>query len=211
MSVLLNDLDSPNEQNKDSNTTKVLILKFLPWILTGVFGILSIVFICLYGIEKKVKNPIDKSHFIPIKERTLIRGIEGAKALQGKFDYLESDYFKIPDIYNMKSTSTRAIHTNFKTYQQTSELSDVCSYVIMMTDYFNMTSPSERQFMKDFGFPDPYSIEDMSKGVKVIRMDRVVNYLKTQGFKVKTNSDFPDDSPHLSDYLSFSKNFMICG
>ena len=55
-------------------------------------------------------------------------------------------------MYNMQQTKNRAILTHFKTYQQTSEFSSLCSFVIMILNYFNTPAPSENHCSAlDFG------------------------------------------------------------
>ena len=45
----------------------------------------------------------------------------GASSYQNSGDHTDSIYFSHPDYYNMTSTDTLTILTNFKTYQQTTE------------------------------------------------------------------------------------------
>jgi len=190
-------------------------MKILPWALSGVFGVLSIVFIVLYAVAKAVRNPIDESHFIPVKQECLNSGIGGAKQFQTKKDILDSEYFKNLDIYNMESTKTRSIISHFKTYQQTSEYSAYCAVMIMVANYFNKTIPSERQCMIDFGVDDIADRKDEEVGVdgefmKHFMVDSSIDYLKNKlGLKISTNDKekYPDTDgyPFEDDYMPFSK------
>jgi hypothetical protein len=103
--------------------------------------------------KKEPFNPIKKDHFIPVNEFFYINdtGEYGAYSYQGIGNHLDSEYFKILDVYNMKSNKNRTILTHFKTYQQTSEYSSPCSLIIMILNYYNMEAPGERNCSLTFG------------------------------------------------------------
>ena len=54
-----------------------------------------------------------------------------ALEIQGQLNHFDSPYFKMVDVYNMKSNDNRTILSKFKTYQQTSEYSAHCACIIM--------------------------------------------------------------------------------
>ena len=110
------------------------------YIIIGVLLIVIIVLSIILGItlgreEKKEEtfNPIKEDHFIKIKESFYDDDPEyGANSYHGCGNNLNSEYFKILDVYNMKPNANRSILTNFKTYQQTSEYTSPCSLIIMI-------------------------------------------------------------------------------
>jgi hypothetical protein len=129
------------------------------YIIIGVLLIAVIVLSILLGIKSgkkeeknEVFNPIKEDHFIKITDSFYIDDPEfGANSYHGCGNHLESEYFKILDIYNMKPNANRSILTHFKTYQQTSEYSSPCSLIIMILNYYNMEAPGERNCSLTFG------------------------------------------------------------
>ena len=67
----------------------------------------------------------------------------GASSYQNSGDHTDSIYFSHPDYYNMTSTDTLTILTNFKTYQQTTEYTCGPASVLMVLNYFGETSYDE--------------------------------------------------------------------
>jgi len=63
---------------------------------------------------------------------------DGADSVERMGDHPDSPYFKHPDFYNMTSTDTLTILTNFKTYQQTSEWSCGVAAALMVLEYYGM-------------------------------------------------------------------------
>ena len=60
----------------------------------------------------------------------------GADSVEREGDHPKSPYFAQLDFYNMESTDTLTILTNFKTYQQTSEWSCGVVAVMMVLEYY---------------------------------------------------------------------------
>ena len=135
-------LSGVNEQKK-----RPIIL----YIIIGILLIIVIVLAILLGVKSKdkkneISNPINKKNIIPVNDSFYTDDIEyGAYSYHDSGNHLDSEYFKILDVYNMKSTKSRAILTKFKTYQQTSEYSSPCSLIIMILNYYNMDAPGERE------------------------------------------------------------------
>ena len=149
--------------------------------------------------------PYNTEHFIPINESFYSNSIEGSKALQGLLNHFDSPYFKMVDIYNMKSNSNRTIFSNFKTYQQTSEYSAQCSALIMALGYYGDTSPSERQCMMDFiGITDPDNCEVNKEFYQKMNMKNFENYINSLGYSSTSNDDYEEGNLPFSDSITFS-------
>mgnify|MGYP002626353693 FL=1 len=159
--------------------------------------------------EKEIINPVKEDHLIPINESYYIDGPEdGAYSYHGCGNHLDSEYYKILDVYNMEPTKNRAILTHFKTYQQTSEFSSPCSLVIMILTYYNMSTPSERSCSKnDFG----YNTEEMKGSydrTEVFNKTTIPIFaekLKNYGLEVEKNGDYTPETMPFNDEKSFSK------
>ncbi len=61
----------------------------------------------------------------------------GADSVEREGDHENSLYFNTLDFYNMESTDTLTILTNFKTYQQTSEWSCGVASALMVLNYYD--------------------------------------------------------------------------
>ena len=134
---------SESEQKK-----RPIILYIIIGILLITIIVLSILLGIKSGSEKKIPkkqeeeekekeeqpfNPINETHSIEVKESFYDDDKEyGAYSYHGCGNNLNSEYFKILDVYNMKPNANRSILTNFKTYQQTSEYTSPCSLIIMI-------------------------------------------------------------------------------
>ena len=191
------------------------------YIIIGILIIIVIVLAILLGLKNGEKekekdkeqetpkpinpndtiNPINEEHFIPINDSFYTNDSEyGAYSYHGEGNHLDSEYFKILDVYNMKPTKSRAILTNFKTYQQTSEYSSPCSLIIMILNYYKMDAPGERECSIDFGLnpeggcsKDNYDrTEVFNKTTTPIFADKLKN---TYHLEVQTNSDFNEEKP----------------
>ncbi len=60
----------------------------------------------------------------------------GADSVERDGDHAESPYFRAPDFYNLKSTESLTILSNFKTQQQTSEWSCGVSSALMIMNWY---------------------------------------------------------------------------
>ena len=191
-----------------------------PIILYIIIGVLVIVLIILIillatsgGKEEDKKqetfNPINKDHFIPVKDSFYTNDTEnGAYSYHGEGNHLDSEYFKILDVYNMKPTKSRAILTNFKTYQQTSEYSSPCSLIIMILNYYKMDAPGERECSIDFGLnPEGGCSKDNYDRTEVFNKTTVplfANKLKNRyHLEIQTNSDFNEDTKPFKNESEF--------
>ena len=103
----------------NSETKKPIIL----YIIIGILLVAVIVLAVLLGTKKcKCENTCpecpscpkddphyDVSHFVPIKDRVFSNRTEGSAILQGTVNHFDSPYFKMVDVYNMKSNDNRTI------------------------------------------------------------------------------------------------------
>lgn len=178
------------------------IMKILPWIIAGIFFVLAVIFIILYAVEKsdddddEITNPIDSTHFIERKSQIYSDKLLGAAADQGKHDILDSEYFKIPDIYNMKSTSSRQILTHFQTYQETSDISSACAAILMILNHYGNTTLTEKSCMQGLGitdFTDTHATLD-DEMMKNFYMSKIATYITNNlGYKVTKTSDLTEN------------------
>ena len=163
--------------NESEPQKKPIILYIIIGVLLIVIIVLSIILGITLGREEKKEetfNPIKEDHFIKIKESFYDDDPEyGANSYHGCGNNLNSEYFKILDVYNMKPNANRSILTNFKTYQQTSEYTSPCSLIIMILTYYGMEDPGERNCSLAFGL-DP--VEGCSRD----------NYNRSQVFNKST-------------------------
>ena len=159
--------------------------------------------------DKEIVNPIQQDHIIPINESFYIDGPDdGAYSYGGCGNHLDSEYYKILDVYNMKSTQNRAILTHFKTYQQTSEFSSPCSLIIMILNYYNMPAPSERHCSAvDFGL-NTEAMKGTYNRTEVFNKSTIPLFaekLKNYGLEVDTSGNYTPETMPFNSEKSFSK------
>ena len=208
---LVDPIEMEEKDTKRCNTISIVAI-----VIDVILFILLIVFIILYNGAKgksdssscTVKNPLDPSQFLPVIESVYSSGIDGARALQGKHDHIDSEYFKIPDIYNMKSTETRKILPHFKTAQQTSSYSCGCTTMEMVLNYYGNNKFTERKCMIAMGIEDPDNRtyeNDMIYFMALFYMNNTNAVLRSLGYSTTSNADFTEETMPFNDELSFSK------
>ena len=69
---------------------------------------------------------------------------DGADSVERQGDHADSIYFAHPDFYNMESTDTLTILTNFRTIQQSSEWSCGVTSALMVLDWYGKLGRLER-------------------------------------------------------------------
>ena len=69
---------------------------------------------------------------------TDISPADGADSVERAGDHEDSPYFRHPDFYNMTSTDSLTILTNFKTIQQSSEWSCGVACVLMTLEWYGL-------------------------------------------------------------------------
>lgn len=88
--------------------------------------------------EMKINNPIDLS-----KE-------DGADSVERDGDHEDSIYYAHPDFYNMKSTDSLTILSNFKTLQQSSEWSCGVDSALMVLNYYDKLGSYTEESLANF-------------------------------------------------------------
>lgn len=88
--------------------------------------------------EMKINNPIDLS-----KE-------DGADSVERDGDHEDSIYYAHPDFYNMKSTDSLTILSNFKTLQQSSEWSCGVDSALMVLNYYDKLGGYTEESLANF-------------------------------------------------------------
>ena len=199
-----------NNTNKPgiSNITLYLIF-FL--VLTIIFLITTVVFIILYikekkdndsdkNSEKKNKPISDVSNYYPTQERFIpvkskMTELEGGYLYQGRHDILDTPYFNFIDIYNTKSSGSLVLLENFKTYQQTSEISCGPASLIMAVYYLDGTILDEAEISEKAGTNETGTLPE--------NLEKVV---KDLGYSLESKYNFSnDDDLPTKDELTFSK------
>ena len=74
----------------------------------------------------------------------------GADSVEREGDHKDSPYFNTLDFYNMESTDTLTILTNFKTQQQSSEWSCGVSSVLMVLDWYGALGEHNEEILAAF-------------------------------------------------------------
>ena len=110
----------------------------------------------------------------------------------------------------MKPTSSRAILTNFKTYQQTSEFSSPCSLIIMILTYYGLEAPGERNCSILFGLdPEGGCAKDTYDRTQVFAQSTIPKFayqLKTNyHLDVETNSNYTEETIPFHNESEFSQ------
>ena len=188
------------------------------YIIIGVLLIAVIVLSILLAIksgEKEEKNevfnPIKEDHFIKITGSFYTDDPDlGANSYHGCGNQLESEYYKIPDIYNMQPTANRAILTHFKTYQQTSEFSSPCSLIIMILTYYGLQAPGERECSINFGLePEGGCRKESYDRTQVFNKSTIPLFAKqlneTYNLEVLTSANYTEMNPPFHNESEFSK------
>ena len=213
-------MDDPlsGEVNKGK---KPVILYIIIAVLLVVIIILSILLIIKSSGKKEEKsngnkqediiNPINEKNFIPVNGSFYEDDEEqGAYSYHGIGNHLDSEYFKILDVYNMKPTKNRSILTNFKTYQQTSEFTSPCSLIIMILTYYNMEAPTERDCSLDFGLdPEGGCAKDTYNRTEVFEKSTIPKFsakLRNKyNLDVISSENFTEETIPFEDEATFGK------
>jgi len=159
--------------------------------------------------KEDIINPIHEENFIPVEDSFYIDDPDnGAYSYKGIGNHLESEYYKILDVYNMKPNNNRSILTNFKTYQQTSEFSSPCSLIIMILNYYNMSAPGERECSIDFGLdPDGSCAKDTYNRTQVFNKSTIPLFADKLKNKYKldvlSSADYTEETLPFEDEITF--------
>ena len=154
-------------------------------------------------------NPVKPEHLIPIKESFYVDDTDDAATkYKGRGTHLNSEYYKILDIYNMQPTANRSILTHFKTYQQTSEYTSPCAMIIMILTYFGIEPPGERTCALSFGL-NPED-EKLAKGTynqdlifQTCTIANISKKLREYGLEVESSGNYTEDTMPFQDEFEF--------
>ncbi|MFQ7539464.1 MAG: hypothetical protein ACLRL6_19965, partial [Clostridium sp.] len=97
---------------------------------------LSLAVLLLFGCSVKEEQKENYSDEMKITHAVDLSKEDGADSVERDGDQKESPYFKHPDFYNMKSTSTLTLLPKFKTIQQTSEWSCGVDSALMVLQFY---------------------------------------------------------------------------
>ncbi len=119
----------------------------------------------------------------------------GADAFNHMSDNFNSKYYVINDYYNMKSSGTLHIISEFETYQQTEEHTCGCSSALMVLNHYGNRDFDEMQIGELVKV-------DTEKGTFV---EELANFFKSQGYNVEYNAS---EKGYFDDVSAFEK-FVI--
>lgn len=110
---------------------------------------------------------------------------DGADSVERQGDHPNSPYFSALDFYNMKSTDTLSILTNFKTQQQTSEWSCGVSSALMVLNWYGRLEEHNEETLAALR-----STEKRTPGTNLTQMIDMFNAVG--GFTTYTTFDCED-------------------
>ena len=197
-----------DEDEEKKRKTKILVFLIIFMALSLVFLISTIIFIGLYISAKKDvkeenttpdKSEPDEPIYDPTQDRFIkiiskVTETGGAYVSQGKHDILNSKYYNYLDIYNMKSSGSLILLENFKTYQQTSEVTCGIASLIMSIYYLDGTVLNETD-LKIRAKTDEH-------GTLCTNLEKVIVEL---GYKYESKRNFTEDNLPTSSSTEFAK------
>ena len=197
-----------DEDEEKKRKTKILVVLVIFMVLSFVLLISTIIFIGLYlSVKKDIKEENttpDKSEpdepiYSPTQDRFIkviskVTETGGAYVSQGKHDILNSKYYNYLDIYNMKSSGSLILLENFKTYQQTSEVTCGIASLIMAVYYLDGKVLKERDLAIRAGTNHNY-------GTLIKNLEKLVKEL---GYDYESKTTFTKDDYPSKNKTSFS-------
>ncbi len=161
----------------------------------------SIVFcICVFASCSPAGNYSDE---MKINDGRDISPNNGADSVERQGDHKDSPYFSQLDFYNMESSDTLTILPQFKTIQQSSELTCGPACILMVLDYFGRADGYDEQGLTEL-HPDGLAMESTSLNEAIAIFDRV------GGFDLTTTLDYGEDI--YTDFrLSTIRQFLADG
>jgi len=131
---------------------------------------------------------------------------DGAASYDGIGDHFESAYFKHPDFYNMKSSGSLTILSNFKTYQQTTEYHCGPASALMVLNHYGVTDKDELSIgevmrtHQGANGGDPVELTEMGTTVS-----GMVEYFESIGWNVESSltsePPFGEEAEGFSDWI----------
>ena len=191
------------ENIKSQKSKELIFISFFAF-LTILFLTTTIIFGSLYmNIPKKTTSPkrsleelpkdsSEESRYIEVLSK--VTEAEGAYCKQGKHDIKNSKYFKYIDIYNMKSSGSLVLLENFKTYQQTSEITCGIASLIMAVYYLNNRVLNETEMAIKAGTNETH-------GTLLANLQKLVIEL---GFDYESRTNFTEENDPTSDVEPFA-------
>ena len=181
------------------------LAKTISIILNVVLFVVFVVLLVCYLVISKDEiiheiPPVSHEQVIPITGKYYPDYIGGAAALQFQYDILDSKYFAMNDFYNMKSSGSLKILSNFRTYQQTSEYTCGCCCLLMAMDYVaHDTSLSEHDcaYLSDTGTDAHITTHEGAYP------ENLTHVLELQGYEYEANTCYNDTA--FEDYNSFKE------
>ena len=120
----------------------------------------------------------------------------GADAYERQADHVDSPYYSQLDFYNMESTDSLTILTNFQTYQQTNEYSCGLVSALMVLNWFGLKGDyTEESLCELRGGTIDGTGTNLSQLIGVFE--------KIGGFELHSTYDIPEDARANGDYYSY--------
>ena len=130
----------------------------------------------------------------------------GASSYDNSGDHFESPYFQHPDFYNMESTDTLTILSNYKTYQQTTEYHCGPAAALTVLHHFGITDQDElsigegMQTHRSAEGGEPTEITEMGTTIR-----GMAEFFTSLGWQVEssltTEPPFEEDATGFSDWI----------
>lgn len=143
----------------------------------------------------------------------------GASSYDGYGDHFDSLYFKHPDFYNMTSSDTLTIISNFETYQQTTEYSCGPSSALMVLNHYGVTDYDEMTIVEMSGTSDETGInpEGLVKFFNEINWNVQSNLDSDGEYTFEDPADFTEwvtvnlsnSTPIMVDWLDWAGHWQV--
>ena len=128
----------------------------------------------------------------------------GADSVERTADYQGSPYFTQLDFYNMKSTETLTILSNFKTYQQTSEWSCGVVAAMMVLEYYGKLGEWNEETLSELRTnklePEATSLESI-----------LLIFEALEGFEVDSTYDYQPEAMYEEINLDMVQEYLKNG
>lgn len=126
---------------------------------------------------------------------------DGADSVERQGDHKDSTYFNQLDFYNMKSTDTLTILSNFKTMQQTSEWSCGVTSALMVLEYYSKLGEHNEQSLAKFR-------ENGSNPEATTLQGAIKIFEGVGGFKIESTYDYDEESKYEKITLDMIQEYL---
>ncbi len=164
---------------------------------------LSLAVLLLFGCSVKEEQKGNYSDEMKITHAVDLSKEDGADSVERDGDQKESPYFKHPDFYNMKSTSTLTLLPKFKTIQQTSEWSCGVDSALMVLQYYGKLGEYNEETLAQFR-----TNKLKSEATSLKSMIQI--FKEVGGFKIHSTYDYKE-SEYEKTSLSRIQNYLKKG